>query len=216
MASKVTIRGRPVKGTAGGLAQKDYQLSHSNTLEGATASNSVTLNVTDASTGASGYARALWINAVISGDKTVSGEHNSIGIDQHVTGNTPYLYGLTFYSYDTGNPTIDFAAPISIYQDDLGTALGAYVCMDLGIGMSNAPADRFSYFRLRTHSTATPTSVFRCEANCATNFIDTTAGTGCPTFITTNTGTTPAGDGVLIAISHNGTQYFIKAASTWT
>jgi len=187
------------------------------TIPAGAASNANEINLTDNSTGSSGYARALWINAVVAGDKTTSGEHNSLGIDQSVTGNTPYLYGLTYYSADVGDPTIGFAAPISVYQDDLGTNLGAYVCIDLGVALSNAPTDRYHYMRFRDHSTAIPISVFRFEGgHCASYLFDTTGGTGTPDFITANAGQTPAADGVLIAINYHGTPYYIKAASAWS
>ena len=187
------------------------------TLGAGAAANANEINFTDNSTGSSGYARALWINATVAGDKTGSGEHNSLGIDQSVTGNTPYLYGLTYYSADVGDPTIGFAAPISVYQDDLGINLGAYVCIDLGVALSNAPTDRYHYMRFRDHSTAIPTSVFRFEGgHCASYLFDTTGGTGTPDFVTANAGQTPAADGVLIAINYHGTPYYIKAASAWS
>lgn len=187
------------------------------TLPAGAAVNANEINVTDNSTGSSGYARALWLNVVVAGDKTGTGEHNSLGIDQNVSGNCAYLYGMTYYSSDTGDPTIGFAAPISVYQDDLGTNLGAYVCIDLGIALSNAPTDRYHYMRFRDHSSAIPTSVFRFEGgHCASYLFDTTGGTGTPDFITTNAGQTPAADGVLIAINYHGTPYYLKAASAWT
>ena len=134
------------------------------TLGAGAAANANEINFTDNSTGDSGYARALWINAVVAGDKTTSGEHNSFGIDQHVTGNTPYLYGMTYYSYDTDNPTIGFAAPISIYQDDLGTGLGAWVGIDIGSNFTNAPAGRHAFFRCRNHNAAAvPNCIIQCE-----------------------------------------------------
>lgn len=186
------------------------------TLPAGAASNANEINVTDNTTGSSGYARGLWINATVAGTKTSSGEHNSFSVDQHVTGDTPYLYGMTYYSYDTGNPTIGLASAFSVYQDDLGTALGAYCMFDLGVALSNAPADRYSYFRCRTHSTAIPTSIFRFEADCATNLFDTTAGTGVPDFITAETGATFAGDGIKIAVSHQGTTYYLRACTAFS
>jgi hypothetical protein len=134
------------------------------TLPAGAAANANEINFTDDSTGSSGYARALWINATVAGDKTGSGEHNSLGIDQHVTGNSPYLYGMTYYSYDTGDPTIGFAAPISIYQDDLGTGLGAWVGIDIGSNFTNAPAGRHAFLRCRNHNAAAvPNCIIQCE-----------------------------------------------------
>ncbi|AJP62056.1 hypothetical protein [ANMV-1 virus] len=187
------------------------------TIPAGAATNANELNLTDDSTGSSGLARALWINAVVAGDKTGTGEHNSFGIDQHVTGDTPYLYGMTYYSYDTGDPTIGFAAPISIYQDDLGTNIGAYVGIDIGIALSNPPTDRYSFMRFREHSTAVPKSVFRFEgAHCASHLFDVTAGTGMPDFITTEAGATFAGDGIKIAVEYQGTTYYLRACSAFS
>ena len=172
------------------------------TLPAGAAVNANEINVTDNSTGSSGYARALWINAVIAGDKTGTGEHNSFAIDQHITGNAPYLYGMTFYSYDTGDPTIGFAAPISIYQDDLGTSLGAWVGIDIGSNFTNAPAGRHTFFRCRNHNAAAvPNCIIQCEGSAGAtylldidtvaNMLSTTSGATTPTHkIAVNT---PAG-----------------------
>ena len=142
------------------------------TLPAGAAANANEINFTDNSTGDSGYARALWINAVIAGDKTVNGEHNSFGIDQYVTGNTPYLYGMTYYSYDTGDPEIGFAAPISIYQDDLGTNLGAWVGIDIGSNFTNAPAGRHAFLRCRNHNAAAvPNCIIQCEGSGGATFL---------------------------------------------
>ena len=186
------------------------------TVSGVSTLNCFTVNLTDSTSPASGITRGIYLNETISGAKTVSAEHNGISIDQTVSGATPYLYGFVYWSQDSGDPVIGFAAPISIYQDNLGSNLGAYVGIDIGLALSNAPADRYSYFRLRTHSTAIPKSVFRFEADCATSLFDTTAGTGVPNFITINAGTTPAADGILIAVNYHGTPYYIKAASAWS
>lgn len=186
------------------------------TLTGTANLDANTITITDNST-AGAYCRGLAIGITAAGAKTGSGEVDGLGIDMTYTGNTVYGYNLSLYSAASGNPTLGFVSPISIYQDNLGNALGAYVGIDIGIALSNAPSDRYSYMRFRDHSTAIPKSLFRCEgAHCASYLIDTTGGTGTPDFITTNNGTTPAADGVLIAINYHGTPYYIKASSAWT
>jgi hypothetical protein len=159
--------------------------------------------VTDSSTGSSGYARGIHVDAVVSGNKTGSGEHNSIAIDQTVTGNTPYLYGFVYYSASAVNPTIGQCAPISIYQDNLGNALSEYTAVDIGLNFTNAPSGRFCYFRLRNHSgTTTPDTVLKLEGSGTSTYllnIDVVAG-----LLSTSTGATsvthkiavktPAGD----------------------
>lgn len=124
------------------------------TTSGSSATNVVTLNVTDSSTSSSGYARGIYVNVTVSGDKTSSGEHNSVGVDQAVSGNTPYLYGYTYYSADTGDPTIGLACPISIYQDDLGSNVGAWFGTDYGYAFSNDMAGQFAVIRMRNHSSS--------------------------------------------------------------
>ena len=151
------------------------------TLTGSTAINAKTINVTDACTNASGYARGLYINATASGTKTVSGEHNSLGIDLAVTGNTPYAYIASLYMYVSGNKTVSLASAISIYIDNLGTACVNLHMLDLQYGSNNAPTTRSCYMRIRSHSSATPTCIMYLQANnnakAATNFLEQAATT---------------------------------------
>ena len=182
---------------------------------GSVALNARTITVTNETDHTSGYARGLYINFTHKTNAiTGTGEINLVGLDYSIQANTPYLYGISLYGAHSGNPTIGFAAPISIYQDNLGSNLGAYVGIDIGVALSNAPSDRYSYMRLRDHSTAVPTSVFRFEgAHCASYLFDTTAGTGTPDFITTLTETTFAADGIKIAVRYHGTTYYLRASS---
>lgn len=188
------------------------------TPTGSTGVNCAELTCTEDLDHSSGYARGLYINYTHATNAiTTTGEINLLGLDYSIQADVPYLYGITLYGAHSGNPLIGFAAPISIYQDDLGNQLGAYVGIDIGVALSNAPADRYSFMRFRDHSTAIPTSVFRFEgAHCASYLFDTTAGTGVPDFITGNSGQTPAADGIKIAVKYHGTTYYIKAASAWT
>lgn len=185
------------------------------TLTGSAAANAQSITVTNETDHTSGYARGLYIsythqtNAI-----TGTGEINLLGLDYSIKEDTPYLYGISLYGAQSGNPTIGFAAPISIYQDDLGSNLGAYVGIDIGVALSNAPADRYSFMRFREHSTAVPTSVFRFEGgHCASYLFDTTAGTGVPDFITSEASTTHAADGIKIAVRYHGTTYYLRASS---
>ena len=188
------------------------------TLTGSTAANAQTMTVTNETDHTSGYARGLYINYTHQTNAiTGTGEVNLIGLDYTIKEDVPYVYGIALYSVDSGDPEIGFAAPISIYQDDLGTNLGAYVGIDIGVALSNAPADRYSYMRFREHSTAVPTSIFRFEGgHCASYLFDTTAGTGVPDFITTDSGTTFAADGIKIAVRYHGTTYYLKACSAFS
>jgi len=132
---------------------------------GSAALNSLEIAVADATTNSSGYSRGLYINATVSGTKTGSGEFNGIGIDATISGNTPYYYGLSLYSADSGDPTIGYACPIGIYQDDLGSAISVWSGMDVGVAFTNAPTSRSDFLKLMNHSTTIGlTSVFQIKS----------------------------------------------------
>ncbi len=165
------------------------------TLTGSTAINAMSLTVTDETTGTSGYARGLYIAATASGTKTASGEHNSLGIDLTVTGNTPYAYIASLYFAQSGNPTIGLISAISIYMDNIGTNVSSQHILDLQTGnpTASAAATREAYIRCRNHGTGTPTSILYLQANnnakAATNFIEQDSVTVGPVAAADNTGT---------------------------
>ena len=135
------------------------------TLAGSSALNNAEFAITDATTNSSGYTRGIYVNATVSGDKTSSGEFNGIGVDATVSGNTPYLYGYTYWSQDSGDPTIGYACPFSIYQDDLGSNLTAWSGIDIGFAFSNAP-DTGVGIKFRNHSSTTNLdAVFLLQTN---------------------------------------------------
>jgi hypothetical protein len=139
----------------------------SNTISGSSAVNSMELAVTDTTTASSGYSRGIYVNATVSGTKTGSGEWNGIGSDFTISGDTPYVYGLTIWGTHSGNPTLGFVAPISIYLDDMGSACGAIVGIDVGLaGGSNSPSGRHTFMRVRNHTGAQPPeSIILLEGN---------------------------------------------------
>jgi len=140
-------------------------LSIASTLTGATADNAMEITVTDSQTNTSGYARGLYIAATAGGTKTASGEHNSLGIDLTVTGDTPYAYIGSLYMTTSGDPTISLASAMSIYIDDLGIATDSLHILDLQYGSTNAPLTRSTYMRIRNHADNTPTAVMYLQAN---------------------------------------------------
>lgn len=148
------------------------------TLAGSTALNAMSLTVTDTTTNASGYSRGLYIAATASGTKTGSGEHNSLGIDLTVTGDTPYAYITSLYLATSGNPTIGLISAVSIYMDNIGTGVSSVHILDLQTGnpTASAASTRETYIRCRNHGTGTPTSILFLQANnnakAATNFIE--------------------------------------------
>jgi len=165
------------------------------TIAGATAVDAVRIAVTDATTGASGYARGLYISTTASGTKTASGEHNALGIDVSVTGNTPYAYIQSLYLSTSGNPTIGLVSAISIYLDNVGTAVASVHLLDLQVATptASAPSTREAFIRCRNHGTGTPTSIFFLQANnnakAATNFIEQDSVTVGPVAAAANVGT---------------------------
>jgi hypothetical protein len=170
------------------------------TLTGATADNAWEITVTDSQTNSSGYSRGLYISCTAGGAKTASGEHNSLGVDLTVTGATPYAYISSFYMTTSGNPTIGLASALSIYMDDMGTALASQHILDLQTGnpTASAASTRETYARFRNHGTGTPTSMFFAQANnnakAATYFLEQDANTVGPsetgTFTNDTIGTT--------------------------
>jgi hypothetical protein len=180
-------------------------------LTGATAKNAMELVVTDAQTNASGYARGLYISCTASGAKTSSGEHNSLGVDLSVSGNTPYAYIASFYMATSDNPTIGLASALSVYIDDLGTACAQLHMLDLQYGSTNAPTTRNAYMRIRNHSDNTPTCVIYLQANnnalAATYFIEQEASTIGP--VEDNTGAVPANCTHVVECKHGADTFYL-------
>jgi len=142
-------------------------LSITSTLTGATADNAVEITLTDNQTNASGYSRGFYIAYTAAGTKSASGEANALGIDLTVTGNTPYAYIGSFYMTTSGNPTIGLASALSIYMDNMGTALSSQHILDLMTGnpTASAASTREAYIRFRNHGTGTPTCLMYAQAN---------------------------------------------------
>jgi len=175
-----TARAHPID-TLVHACEMDARMIHMDgltvTITGSTALNAMSLTVTDETTGSSGYARGLYIAATASGTKTGSGEHNSLGIDLTVTGDTPYAYIASLYFAQSGNPTIGLISAISVYMDNIGTGVTYEHILDLQTGNPTASAaTREAFIRCRNHGTGTPTSILYLQANnnakVATNFIE--------------------------------------------
>jgi hypothetical protein len=176
------------------------------TLTGTGNLDANTITVTDNTT-AGAFCRGFAVGVTAAGTKTGSGEVDGIGIDMTYTGNTTYGYNLSLYGAGSGNPTLGFISNISIYQDNLGTGVSAYCAIDVGIALSDAPADRYCYMRFRDHSTAIPSSVFRFEGvHCATYLFEYKE-TGTPDFIIGAAVSSTQDKKVKVNI--NGTPYYI-------
>jgi hypothetical protein len=175
---------------SGGIVAWDYGIYMSEvvrplyaaaTFSGSTSKNLMELAVTDSGTPSTGYTRGLYIGWTNTGNRTGDAEINGIGVDLTLDGDVVYAYGASFYAVHSGNPTLDFVAPISIYVDDLGTACGNMVGIDIGLaGGSNSPSGRHAFMRFRNHSSgAVPDAIFLIEGNGGADYlmsIDTAAG----------------------------------------
>jgi len=142
---------------------------------GTTTRNAMEVAVTDNATNTGNYQRGIYCNYTAAGDKTSGGEVNVFAYDLTLTGDTVYAYGYVNYIGSSGNPTLSFVAPISIYVDDLGNACGGLVGIDIGFAGTNSPAGRHAYFRCRQHSSAIPQTVLLLEgSSCADYLLEAT------------------------------------------
>jgi len=145
---------------------------------GDTASQAVYIKVTDAGNATSGYSRGLYIDYTNSGAKTSSAEINALGIDVTISASVPYAYISSIYMATSGNPTIGLISGLTLYLDNIGTAVSSVHMLDLQTGnpTASAASTREAYIRCRNHGTGTPTCIFFLQANnnakAATNFIE--------------------------------------------
>lgn len=180
------------QGSTTGVAHGDNSLFHAceidsvqlhldamtRTLAGSTGLDAVKLTVTDTTTQSDGYSQGMYITVTSTGDKTSTAELHGLSVDITLTGaNVPYVYNLPLYMVASGNPTIGYASAVSIYFDDLGTAVSGLVAVDIMLALptASAPADRYTYIRCRNMSTGVPTSVLLLEGGCATYLIKITS-----------------------------------------
>jgi len=125
-------------------------------IAGGAAEAALLVDVNDATTLATGYGQGIVVDYNNTGDKTGDAEIQGIAIDQINSGNVTYMYGETIYQVQSVNPEIGFAAALSIYQDELGTAMDGAVCIDMGMSSTNSPSGRHSFMRMRNHNAANP------------------------------------------------------------
>ena len=137
-----------------------------------TTRNVMDVQVTDETTNTGNYQRGVYVNWTATGDKTSGGEINCIATDLTLTGsNTPYAYGFVFYASASSDPTLGFVAPISIYVDNLGSACGALVGIDIGMATTDSPIGRHTYIRCRAHTGDRPRSVLLLEGAGSADYI---------------------------------------------
>ena len=168
----------------------------SHLLTGTSGLNARSMTITSELEHTTGYLRGLYVNITqsVSHDITSAGEINGIGVDITTLSDVPYLYGISLYTAQTGNPTIGFVAPISVYMSNMGTAVGSLAACDLGIDQSGGdPSGRFTFFRCRSHNaTYMPHYIFMFEgANAAERFAYFEAGGASNMISAHSSGTTP-------------------------
>lgn len=142
-------------------------------FSGASALDGMKLNISDIGTPSSGINRGVYINYTQNGIKTGSAEVNCFAIDLALQKAVINAYPIALYISSSGNPAINLVSPISMYVDDLGTGIGNFSCLDLGVAITNAPSGRFCFARLvRQGAGALLTDAFRLEAGPCTNLFN--------------------------------------------
>ena len=180
-------------------------------IAGGAAENALLIDVDDATTLATGYGQGLQITYNNTGDKTGDAEVHNIGADLSLTGDVPYAYNYTAYIAASGNPTIGQVAGLSIYFDEMGTAIGARTPIDVGKVSTNGAVGRDTFMRVREHGTVLGDSVFLLEGGnnlgCATYLLDMQNGGGAALpFILAAVG---GNQTAKIAVRWNAVDYFI-------
>lgn len=121
------------------------------TLAGASALVGPQLDIEDIATQSSGSSIGLYLNYDQNGAKTGSATVAVQAIDLALKKAVIYAYNQALYMAGSGNPAVDFASALSIYIDDIGTGLGGFCGIDIGLALTNAPADRHCFIRMRNH-----------------------------------------------------------------
>ena len=136
-------------------------------FSGTSASEGLRIDISDASTIASGNNRALYINVAASGVKT-GGSIRGVAVDFTVTAAQPgTVYPIWVNMTFTGNPALTGAAVCAIgcNMGDQGTGVAnAIYCLDLGRTVANLGASRDAFARIRNYGAVAAKTVFLIEA----------------------------------------------------
>ena len=113
----------------------------------------VTLDINDATTRSSGSITGLFVDYVISGTNT-GGLAQSAAINMTVEGDIPTAYNLNLGTGTIANKTVANLSVLSIYVNDIGTAIGNFIGIDIGRVANNQASDRDTFMRFKGHSTS--------------------------------------------------------------
>ena len=112
----------------------------------------VRLDINDATTMSSGTTTGLFIDFTPSGTKT-GGTVQSLAVNMNVEGDIPTCYNLNVGVATISNKTIGTLVPISVYVNDIGTAVGNFIGIDIGRVANNQASNRDTFMRFKGHST---------------------------------------------------------------
>jgi len=125
------------------------------TMTGATATDNVSIQVTDQQTNASGYTRGLYVNVTATGDKTSTGEINAAAIDLTPEGNAYIATPLAMYTGACADAVISNLWGIYMYMDDIGGSATVTTKYGMSIGIDNGDnATTCGYLRFYNHGAA--------------------------------------------------------------
>ena len=152
-----------VRGQTGGISKWQYGLYADGnstmkpiyaapSLTGSTAVNCVDIEVTDATTIASGYDRGIYVSYNNTGAKTSSGECNGIAVDMMCTGaaNVSAMSNISLYTGDMGSATIDRLYGIDMYLDRTTATVTSHVGLNIGID-NTTDATNCYFIQVRGH-----------------------------------------------------------------
>ena len=113
----------------------------------------VTLDINDATTRSSGSITGLFVDYVTSGTNT-GGLAQSAAINMTIEGDIPIAYNLNLGTGTIANKTVGTMVVLSIYVNDIGTAVGNFIGIDIGRVANNQASDRDTFMRFKGHSTS--------------------------------------------------------------
>ena len=111
----------------------------------------VTLDINDTTVRSSGTITGLFVDYVTSGTNT-GGAVQSAAINMTIEGNIPTAYNLNLGTGTIANKTVGTLVPLSIYINDIGTAVGNFFGIDIGRVATNQASDRDTFIRFKGHS----------------------------------------------------------------
>ena len=111
----------------------------------------VTLDINDTTVRSSGTITGLFVDYVTSGTNT-GGAVQSAAINMTIEGDINQAYNLNVGIGTIANKTVGFLSAISVYINDIGTAVSNLVGIDIGRVATNQASNRDTFIRCKGHS----------------------------------------------------------------